>query len=76
MVIADKAYWSKARSESCGEHGVGNGILGKPSSGQKMRTATVRADRLFSSIWCKVETVFAWWKRSGGCEIWANRIAD
>ncbi len=30
MVMADKAYWSKARSEWCGEHGVANGILRKP----------------------------------------------
>ena len=66
MVMADKAYWSKARSEWCGEHGVANGILRKPSRGQKLRPATVRANRLFSSIRCKIETVFAWWKRSAG----------
>jgi hypothetical protein len=30
MVIADKAYWSKARSEWCGEQGVANGILEAP----------------------------------------------
>ena len=66
MVMADKAYWSKARSEWCGRHGVANGILRKPSRGQKLRPATVRANRLFSSIRCKIETVFAWWKRSAG----------
>ena len=65
MVMADKAYWSKARSEWCGEHGVANGILRKPSRGQKLRPA-IRANRLFSSIRCKIETMFAWWKRSAG----------
>jgi len=66
MVLADKAYWSQARSEWCGEHGVANGVLRKPGRGQKLRPATVRANRLFSSIRCKIETVFAWWKRSAG----------
>jgi transposase, IS5 family len=66
MVVADKAYWSQARSEWCGQHGVANGILRKPSRGEKLRPATVRANRLFSSIRCKVEKVFGWWKRSAG----------
>jgi transposase, IS5 family len=66
MVVADKAYWSQARSEWCGEHGVANGILRKPSRGQKLRPATVRVNRLFSSIRCKIEKVFGWWKRSAG----------
>jgi IS5 family transposase len=66
MVMADKAYWSKARSDWCGQHGVANGILRKPSRGQKLRPATLRVNRLFSSIRCKIETVFAWWKRSAG----------
>ena len=66
MVMADKAYWSQARSEWCGRHGVANGILRKPSRGQKLRDSAVRANRLFSSIRCKVEKVFGWWKRSAG----------
>jgi IS5 family transposase len=45
---------------------VANGILRKFSRGQKLRPATLRANRLFSSIRCKIETVFAWWKRSAG----------
>ena len=65
-VIADKAYWSRARSEWCGERGVANGILRKPSRGQKLRPATVRVNRLFSSIRCKIEKVFGWWKRCTG----------
>ena len=45
---------------------MANGILRKPSRGQKLRPATVRANRLFSSIRCKIEKVFGWWKRSAG----------
>ena len=66
MVMADKAYWSKARSEWCGKHGVANGILRKPGRGEKLRDSAVRANRLFSSIRCKIEKVFGWWKRSAG----------
>ena len=67
MVLADKAYWSKARSEWCGRHKVAHGILRKASRGQKLRPATLRVNRLFSSIRCKIEKVFGWWKRSAGC---------
>ena len=66
MVMADKAYWSKARSEWCGQHGVANGILRKPSRGEKLKASDVRMNRLFSSIRCKIEKVFGWWKRSAG----------
>src|SRR5208282_5348378 len=41
MGVADKAYWSQARSQWCGEHGIANGILRKPSRGEKLRDATV-----------------------------------
>ena len=66
MVTADKAYWSRARSEWCGRNGVANGILRKPSRGEKLRASAVRANRLFSSIRCQIEKVFGWWKRSAG----------
>jgi IS5 family transposase len=66
MVMADKAYWSRARSEWCGERGIANGILEKPGRGQTLRPAAVRLNRLFSSIRCKIEKVFGWWKRSAG----------
>jgi IS5 family transposase len=66
MVMADKAYWSRERSAWCGRRGVANGILEKPSRGQKLRPAAVRMNRLFSSIRCKIEKVFGWWKRSAG----------
>lgn len=66
MVMADKAYWSRERSEWCGRKGVANGILRKPSRGEKLKDSDVRLNRLFSSIRCKIEKVFGWWKRSAG----------
>ena len=64
MVMADKAYWNQARSEWCGRHGVANGILRKPSRGEKLKASDLRLNRLFSSIRCQIEKVFGWWKRS------------
>jgi len=66
MVVADKAYWSEARSQWCGKHRVANGILRKPSRGEKLRAATVRANRLLSVLRCGIEKVFSWWKRCTG----------
>lgn len=66
MVMADKAYWSRARSQWCGRRHIANGILRKASRGKKLRDCTVRVNRLFSSIRCKIEKVFGWWKRSAG----------
>jgi len=66
MVIADKAYWSKKHSQWCAEHGVANGILRKAWRGQKLKPATLRANKLFSSIRSGIEKVFGWWKRSIG----------
>jgi IS5 family transposase len=45
---------------------VGNGIIRKARRGEKLKDAAVRLNRLFSSIRCKIETVFGWWKRSAG----------
>jgi hypothetical protein len=39
---------------------VANGILRKPSRGEKLRAAMVRDNRLFSSIRGKIEKVFGW----------------
>lgn len=35
MVMADKAYWSRARSQGCGKQGVANGILRKANRGPR-----------------------------------------
>lgn len=45
---------------------MANGILRKASRGQALPPATVRVNRLFSSIRCRIEQVFGWWKRSTG----------
>src|SRR5208282_454269 len=66
MVVADKAYWSQARSQWCGEHGIANGILRKPSRGEKLRDATVRVNQLLSRLRCGIERIFGWWKRCTG----------
>ena len=66
MVIADKAYWSRERSEWCGRKGVANGILRKAVRGEKLRAGAVRANRLFSAVRCQIEKVFGWWKRCTG----------
>jgi len=66
MVVADKAYWSQARGQWCGEHGIANGILRKPSRGEKLTPANLRMNTLLSAIRCKIEKVFGWWKRSAG----------
>jgi IS5 family transposase len=66
MVVADKAYWSQARSQWCGQHGVANGILRKPSRGEKLRDSAVRVNRLLSAMRCGIEKVFGWWKRCTG----------
>jgi IS5 family transposase len=66
MVVADKAYWSEARSQWCARHDMANGILRKPSRGQKLRAATVRVTRLLSAMRCGIEKIFGWWKRCAG----------
>jgi IS5 family transposase len=76
MVMADKAYWSRERSEWCGRKGVANGILRKASRGEKLRASAVRANRLFSSIRCKIEKVFGWWKRSAGYSCQLGKLKE
>jgi IS5 family transposase len=66
MAVADKAYWSRERSEWCGRHGVANGILRKPGRGQKLSAATLRVNKLLSAIRCGIERPFGWWKRCTG----------
>lgn len=66
IVLADKAYWSEARSRWCRERGVGNGILRKARRGEVLPAWAVRFNRLFGAIRCQIEKVFGWWKRSTG----------
>ena len=66
MVVADKAYWSEARSQWCARHDVANGILRQPSRGEKLPVATVRVNQLLSAMRCGIEKIFGWWKRCTG----------
>ena len=66
MVVADKAYWSRARSQWCGEHGIADGILRKAVRGEKLPASTLRANRLLSAIRSQIEKIFCWWKRTAG----------
>lgn len=65
-VVADKAYWSRARSPWCGRRGIANGVLRRASRGKKLRDGTIRVNRLLSSIRCKIENVLGGWKRCAG----------
>ena len=66
IILADKAYWSRHRSQWCDKHKVLNGILEKPARGQKLSSAMQKINNIFSSVRCRIETVFGWWKRSAG----------
>jgi len=66
MVLADKAYWSRKRSQWCDEHKVLNGILEKPARGQTLSPAIQKINNIFSKVRCQIEKVFGWWKRSAG----------
>jgi transposase, IS5 family len=66
MVMADKAYWSQARSQWCGERGIANGILRKASRGQKLTASHLRMNALLSALRCGIEKIFGWWKRCAG----------
>jgi len=66
MVVADKADWSQAGSHWCGEHGVANGLLRKPSRGEQLTPANLRMITLLSAMRGKIEKGFGWWKRSAG----------
>ena len=66
MVMADKAYWSAARSRWCARRKIGNGILRKAFRGQPLDKTTVLFNRLMSRTRCGIEKIFGWWKRCAG----------
>jgi transposase, IS5 family len=66
IVMADKAYWSAARSRWCERKKIGNGILRKAVRGQPLDKTTVLFNRLMSRVRCGIEKIFGWWKRSAG----------
>jgi len=64
IVIADKAYWSAARSAWLERRGVGNGILQRGKRGWPLSPVMQRINRLLSGLRCRIEKVFGHWKRS------------
>jgi IS5 family transposase len=63
MVMADKAYWSRKRSQWCARRKIGNGILRKAARGQPLDKSTCLFNRLMSRMRCGIEKIFGWWKR-------------
>jgi IS5 family transposase len=66
MVMADKAYWSRKRSQWCERRNIGNGILRKAFRGQPLDKTTLLFNRLMSRVRCGIEKIFGWWKRCAG----------
>ena len=66
QVVADQAYWSKARSYWCQEQSIANGILRRPHRWAKLPPEEIRRNQLLSRIRCGIEKVFGWWKRCTG----------
>jgi IS5 family transposase len=66
IVLADKAYWSRARSQWCERKKIGNGILRKAVRGQPLDERTLKFNQLMSRVRCGIERIFGWWKRNAG----------
>ena len=66
MVVADKAYWSKRRSQWCDESGVENGIMRKAARNRPLNRTALVLNRLLSQVRSGIEKVFGWWKRCTG----------
>lgn len=66
MVVADKAYWSAARSRWCQQRKIGNGILRKAFRGQPLDGTTLLFNAAMSRVRCGIEKIFGWWKRCTG----------
>jgi IS5 family transposase len=65
-VVADKAYWSAARSRWLKQRGVGNGILRRGKRGRPLSAAARRLNRTLSTVRGGVEKIFGHWKRTLG----------
>jgi transposase, IS5 family len=66
MVVADKAYHSRARMQWLGERGIENGILRKAVRGHALGEPGERMNKFLSGVRCQVEKIFGWWKRCTG----------
>jgi IS5 family transposase len=66
MVIADKAYDSRARAQWLQQRGVANGILRRARRGECLSAAAQRMNRVLSAIRSGIEKIFGHWKRNLG----------
>ena len=66
MVVADKAYHSRARGEWLQERGIENGILRKAARGHELGEPGERLNKFLSGVRCAIEKIFGWWKRCTG----------
>lgn len=66
VVIADKAYWSAARSQWLARRGIANCILRRAKRGSVLSASDQLMNRAMSAIRCGIEKVFGYWKRTLG----------
>ena len=66
MVVADKAYHSRARAAWLQERGIHNGILRRAARGRALGEPGERMNQFLSRVRCGIEKIFGWWKRCTG----------
>jgi IS5 family transposase len=66
MVVADKAYASRARAAWLAARGIENGILRKAARGHPLGEPGKRMNKFLSGVRCRIEKIFGWWKRCTG----------
>lgn len=66
MVVADKAYWSRARSQWLAARGLENGILRRGTRNHPLGEPARKLNRFLSGVRSGIEKVFGHWKRSLG----------
>jgi IS5 family transposase len=64
IVIADKAYASRARRAWLEARGVSDGILARGKRGWPLSPALQQINRHLSRVRCRIEKIFGHWKRS------------
>jgi IS5 family transposase len=67
VVIADKTYWSEARSAWLARRGVANCLLRRAKRGAALSASDQMMNRAMSAIRCGIEKVFGYWQRTLGC---------
>ncbi len=66
MVVADKAYWSRARSAWLDERKTENGIMRRGTRSHPLGEPARKLNRFRSGVRSGIEKVFGHWKRGLG----------